>query len=294
MALLQVIVLAVVQGITEFLPISSTAHLILVPWLLGWQDPGLTFNVVLHAGTLVAVLVYFARVWVALFAGALRSALRPLGLGPASGVAALSSSAPLARERELQLSPYFLWLLVAATVPGAVAGYWLESYAESTFRSPLLIAGTLIGISLVMWLADRRPTLARGMETLRFKDALLIGAAQAVAILPGTSRAGITISTGLFRNLTREAAARFSFLLATPIIGGATLKKAFDIWEQGLPPGASVVDYAVGFVVSGVVGYAAIAFLLRYLQVRTLKIFVAYRLALGVIIVAVELLHSSN
>ncbi|MFB3153927.1 MAG: undecaprenyl-diphosphate phosphatase [Candidatus Acidiferrales bacterium] len=294
MALLQVIVLAVVQGITEFLPISSTAHLILVPWLLGWQDPGLTFNVVLHAGTLVAVLVYFARVWVTLFAGALRSALRPLGLGPASGVAALSSSAPLARERELQLSPYFLWLLVAATVPGAVAGYWLESYAESTFRSPLLIAGTLIGISLVMWLADRRPTLVRGMETLGFKDALLIGAAQAVAILPGTSRAGITISVGLFRNLTREAAARFSFLLATPIIGGATLKKAFDIWEQGLPPGASVVDYAVGFVVSGVVGYAAIAFLLRYLQVRTLKIFVAYRLALGVIILAVELLHSSN
>lgn len=294
MALLQVIVLAVVQGITEFLPISSTAHLILVPWLLGWQDPGLTFDVVLHAGTLVAVLVYFARVWVALFAGALRSALRPLGLGPARGVAALSSSDPLARERELQLSPYFLWLLVVATVPGAVAGYWLESYAESTFRSPLLIAGTLIGISLVMWLADRRPTLARGMETLGFKDALLIGAAQAVAILPGTSRAGITISAGLFRNLTREAATRFSFLLATPIIGGATLKKAFDIWEQGLPPGASVVDYAVGFVVSGVVGYAAIAFLLRYLQVRTLKIFVAYRLVLGVIILAVELLHSSN
>ena len=294
MALLQVIVLAVVQGITEFLPISSTAHLILLPWLLGWQDPGLTFNVVLHAGTLVAVLVYFARVWVALFAGALRSALRPLGLGPARGVAALSSPDPLALERELQLSPYFLWLLVAATVPGAVAGYWLESYAESTFRSPLLIAGTLIGISLVMWLADRRPALARGMETLGFKDALLIGAAQAVAILPGTSRAGITISAGLFRNLTREAAARFSFLLATPIIGGATLKKAFDIWEQGLPSGASVVDYAVGFVVSGVVGYAAIAFLLRYLQVRTLKIFVAYRLVLGVIILAVEFLHSSN
>ena len=115
-----------------------------------------------------------------------------------------------------------------------------------------------------------------------------------MAILPGTSRAGITISAGLFRNLTREAAARFSFLLATPIIGGATLKKAFDIWEQGLPPGASLVDYAVGFVVSGVVGYAAIAFLLRYLQVRTLKIFVAYRLALGVIILVVELLHSSN
>lgn len=271
MTLLQAIVLAGVQGLTEFLPISSTAHLILVPWLLGWQDPGLTYDVALHAGTLLAVLAYFARAWVGL-------------LGSLFGY---SSPASEGDERRL------LGLILLATVPGALAGYLLEGYAESAFRSPLLLAAMLAGVALLMWVADRRAPLTRTMNRLGVGDALLIGLAQAVAVVPGTSRAGITIAAGLFRNMTRESAARFSFMLATPIIGGATLKKGLEIWEQGFPRGASATDFAAGFLVSALVGYAAIAFLLRYLQVRTLKIFVAYRLALGVIILAIEFLRST-
>jgi undecaprenyl-diphosphatase len=151
----------------------------------------------------------------------------------------------------------------------------------------------LMSIAVLMWLADRRQTLVRGAETVNLADGLTIGLAQALAIIPGTSRAGITITAGLFRNLTREAAARFSFMLATPLIAGATLKKGLDIWLHGLPPGTDTTAFAVGFVVAGLTGYAAIAFLLRYLQVRTLKIFVVYRLVLGGIILAIELLRST-
>ena len=270
MSLLEAIVLAIVQGVTEFLPISSTAHLVLVPWLFGWTDPGLTYDVALHAGTLLAVLAYFARDWLAMLASLLKGGRSDSGV-----------------------DGRLLGIILVATVPGGAAGYFLESYAETTFRSPVLIVVMLMGVAGLMWLADRRPGLGRGVASVTLADGIIIGAAQALAIIPGTSRAGITITAGLFRNLTREAAARFSFMLATPIIGGATLKKGLDIWQQGLPAGASPADFAVGFVVSAVTGYAAIAFLLRYLQVRTLKIFVVYRLVLGGIILAVELLRSN-
>jgi undecaprenyl-diphosphatase len=288
--MLQVIVLAIVQGVTEFLPISSTAHLILVPWLAGWQDQGLTFDVALHAGTLLALLVYFAREWWAMLTDLVR---RVVGGRRAVGNpdTAPSLAHPLPRTSEARLA--LLGILVMATIPGALAGYFLEQYAETTFRSPLLIAGQMLLITGVMWLADRRQTLVKKMESVGLGDGLLIGLAQAVAVVPGTSRSGITISMGLFRNLTRESAARFSFLLSTPIIGGAALLKGYEVWRQGWPTGASAADFAVGAVVSAVVGYAAIAFLLRYLQARTLKIFIAYRLVLGVIILAVEFLHSS-
>lgn len=272
MSLFQAIVLAVVQGLTEFLPISSTAHLILVPWLFGWHDPGLAYDVALHAGTLVAVLAYFLRDWLAM--------ARALLFGSATG----------ADQGQRRL----LGLLILATVPGALAGYFLEDYAASVFRSPALVAAALMAVALLMWAADRRSQLTRGVGSVGLGDALLIGAAQAVAIVPGTSRSGITIAAGLCRDMTRESAARFSFLLATPIIAGATLLEGKEILAQGLPPGTAVRDFAVGFAVSALVGYAAIAFLLRYLQVRTLKIFVAYRLALGAIILAIEFLRSSG
>ncbi len=271
MTLFQAIVLAVVQGLTEFLPISSTAHLILVPWLFGWQDPGLTYDVALHAGTLLAVLLYFIRTWWEM-------------------VLALLGRAPTRPEAG---SGRLLGLIALGTVPAGLAGYFLEPYAETVFRAPALVAMALIAVAVLMWVADRRPALTRTVSGLTLADTLTIGVAQAVAIVPGTSRAGITIAAGLFRNLSREGAARFSFMLATPIIGGATLKKAVEVWGVGFPPGLTVTDFVVGVVVSAVVGYAAIAFLLRYLQVRTLKIFVAYRLALGGIILAVEFLRSS-
>jgi len=186
-----------------------------------------------------------------------------------------------------------LLILAVSTVPAGLAGLFLEDYAESLFRSPVLIAMMLMAVAGLMWLADSRTQLERKLESIDFADGLIIGAAQALAVIPGTSRAGITITAGLFRNLNREAAARFSFLLATPVIGGAALKKAYDLWQGGWPAGISGFDFAVGMAVSAAVGYGAIAFLLRYLQVRTLKIFIAYRLALGVIILGVELLRSS-
>lgn len=282
MTLVQAIGLAVVQGLTEFLPISSTAHLILVPWFIGWQDPGLTYDVVLHAGTLLAVFTYFARTWWALLMALLfrmRDLCRPQ---PAR-------SNPPTDSMDVALNFDLLRALAVGTLPAAFAGYYLESLAESAFRSPALIAVMLIGVAVLMWAVDRRVTLTRTMETVRFKDALTIGMAQAVAIIPGTSRAGITIVAGLYRDLTRESAARFSFLLATPIIAGATLKKGLELVKLGLPPGVAGTDFAVGFVVSAIVGFAAIAFLVRYLQDRTLKIFVAYRLVLGALILLTEL-----
>lgn len=282
MTLVQAIGLAVVQGLTEFLPISSTAHLILVPWFIGWQDPGLTFDVVLHAGTLLAVFAYFARTWWALL-GALLVRLRNLCWPQPA------HSNPPIGAMDVALNVDLLRALAVGTLPAAFAGYYLESLAESAFRSPVLIAGMLIGVAVLMWAVDRRVTLTRTMETVGFKDALTIGMAQAVAIIPGTSRAGITIVAGLYRDLTRESAARFSFLLATPIIAGATLKKGLELVKLGLPPGVSGTDFAVGFVVSAIVGFAAIAFLVRYLQDRTLKIFVAYRLVLGALILLTEL-----
>ncbi len=299
MTLIQAIVLAIVQGVTEFLPISSTAHLVLVPWLLGWADQGLTFDVALHAGTLVAVLAYFAREWYSIVRDSLlmlgqtiydRVPTKLLVPGPSGQLE------PVELERlppKVEANAAFLQVVALATVPGALAGYFLESYAESAFRSPALIAAMLIGVAGLMWMADRRPTLLRSADSITLTDGLIIGFAQAVAVIPGTSRAGITIAAGLFRNLTREAAARFSFMLATPIIGGAALKKGVDVWQQGLPPGFTPADFLVGFAVSAITGYAAIWFLLRYLQVRTLKIFVAYRLVLGGIILAVEFLRST-
>ncbi|MGH9777034.1 MAG: undecaprenyl-diphosphate phosphatase, partial [Candidatus Acidiferrales bacterium] len=218
----------------------------------------------------VAVLAYFAREWI----------------GMAASVFGGASVAPGVDRR-------LLGIILAATVPGGLAGYFLESYAESAFRSPVLIAAMLMGVAGLMWIADRRRTLLRSADSITLADGLIIGLAQALAVVPGTSRAGITITAGLFRNLTREAAARFSFMLATPIIGGAALKKGLDVWQQGLPPGFTPADLLVGFVVSAVTGYVAIWFLLRYLQVRTLKIFIAYRLVLGAIILAVEFLHSA-
>jgi len=272
MTLLQAIVLAVIQGLTEFLPISSMAHLVLLPWLFAWEDPGLTYDIALHAGTLLALLVYFARTWLAM--------LLAVVSGQATGLEALGD---VKQPRRL------LALVALATIPAALAGYWLESYAETLFRAPRLVAAALLLVTLVMWLADQLPGLVKNLNNIEFGDAVTVGVAQAVAIVPGTSRAGITIAAGMFRGLDRATAARFSFLLATPIIAGASMQKAAEISLQGLPAQVPVVELAVGFVVSALVGLAAIHFLLRFLQRHTLKIFVAYRTVLAIIIIFVEL-----
>jgi undecaprenyl-diphosphatase len=276
MTLFQAIVLAVVQALTEFLPISSTAHLYLFPWLLGWPDPGLTYTIAVHAGTLVAVVLYFLRTWLAL--GLCGLGLRyPPGAGP----------------HDVRAARRMFWYIVAGTIPAAIAGYLLESDIETTFRSPYLMASMLIGIAGLMWLAEeyaRRRGAARTMESLSLGDAVTIGAAQAVALVPGVSRSGITIVAGLFRGMTREAAARFTFLLSTPIIAGAAAKRFLDLRHATFADDA-LLTLAAGAVVSAVSGYLVIAFLLRYLQTHTLKIFIYYRIALGIVVLSLAFLQ---
>ncbi len=266
MPIVQVVVLALIQGITEFLPISSTAHLIVAPWLLGWQDPGLTFDVALHVGTLVAVVAYFFRTWLQIVAH---------GFGIRYG-----------EDEMLRQNPRLLWLLAAGTVPAGVIGFLFEKQAESSLRSPILIGAMMILIGVVMWIGERVGSRQRNLGAISFADSLAIGSAQALAVVPGVSRSGITITAGLFRNLDRVAAARFSFLLATPIIAGAAAKKLYEVLKHGGIPVEMHIPFAVGILVSGISGLAVIAFFLRYLQRHSLNFFIYYRIVFGIIVIA--------
>jgi undecaprenyl-diphosphatase len=274
MPLYQVAVLAVVQGITEFLPISSTAHLVLFPWFFGWRDPGLTFDIALHVGTLAAVVLYFARTWIRVLALAVGRPSRPVH--------------PTDPDADLYRNPRLLWFLVAATVPGGVAGLIFQEQVETTLRSPYVIAVMMIGIGLLLWWAEKTAALKKDMGRLTLADSLTIGTAQALALVPGTSRSGITIAAALFRGLDRTAAARFSFLLSTPILAGACLKAAVDLLGAGIAPEMRL-PFAAGILLSGLTGYFAIAFLLRYLQSNTLKIFIWYRIICGIMILALAI-----
>jgi undecaprenyl-diphosphatase len=272
MPLLHAVILALVQAATEFLPVSSTAHLILVPWLLGWKDHGLLFDIALHLGTLLAVLLYFVKTWIRLMFLAVGRKVLPPGPGDP--------------DHDLDANPKLFWYLVAATFPAGIAGMLLKDYVESVFRSPLIIGFMLIAVGLVLAWAERVGTFRRDLGQISLQDAMLIGFAQAVALVPGTSRSGITISAALFRGVNRPAAARFSFLLSSPIILGAAAKTALDVWEQGGIPPEMYTAFLVGIAVSAVAGYAVIAFFIRYLQVRTLRIFIYYRIVFGIIVLA--------
>ena len=284
MPIFQAIILGIVQGATEFLPVSSSGHLIILPWLLGWQDPGLTFDVALHAGTLLAVLVYFGPQWIRIFRAAFGGKVRvaKIFLDPPGGKPAWSQAEmddAVSRERRL------LWLLVAATIPGAIAGALLEKHADTTFRNPLLIAVMMILVGLVMWAAERVGSFRKRLADIGWGEAMTIGVSQAFAIVPGVSRSGSTIAAGLFCGMTREAAARFSFLLSTPIIAGAALLKAHHLIKEPLPR-EMYMPFAAGFVVSALVGFAAIAALMRYLHSHSLKLFIVYRVVFGIIVLA--------
>ncbi len=263
MTILQAIVLGALQGATEFLPISSSAHLILAPWLFGWPDQGLTFDVVLHAGTLVAILSFFWREWLEMITGLVRFTHSAGG-----------------RDRS---SSRLLFLLICGTVPAGVAGFLAEHAVETRLRHPLILSFTLISVALLLWLAERLARKERSLEALSLTDTLTVGAAQALALVPGTSRSGITIAAGLFRGLTREAAARFSFLLSAPIIAGAVLKKILELRHSGISV-AERLPLLFGFLASVIVGYLTIKYLLRYLQNNTLNVFIYYRIFLGIII----------
>ncbi len=254
----QGVTLGLVQGVTEFLPVSSSGHLILVPYVFGWPDQGLAVDAALHLGTLAALLAYFRRELTGLVTGAL--------------------------SRRVAL------LVLAATIPGGVAGLAFGRLVETRLRAPLLIAASTGVWALVMWLADRRargrPTEAgEPLERVTWGQAIGVGIAQALALIPGTSRSGITITAGLFGGLDRATAARLSFLLGIPITGGAGLVKALHLARGGLPPGDGG-PVAVALLASFASGWLAVWFLVGYLRRRSLTPFVVYRLALMLAIVA--------
>ena len=286
MPIYQAVVLAIVQGLAEFIPISSSGHLIIVRRLLGWNELSpaheLTFDVALHFGTLLSVLFYFRRTWIQIVRAALG--------GKVVRFSETSASDENLTAEEKREERWLLWFLAVATIPGAIAGKLLEHSAEDYFREHIyLIAGALIVVALLMWWAEKAGRLTKPLTQVRLLDAILIGCAQATALIPGVSRSGSTITAGLFRNMTREAAVRFSFLLSTPIIAGAALLKAHELRKEGLPPGMHT-PFLVGVVVSAIVGYAAIAWLIRYLQANTLKIFVIYRIIAGVVVIGLAIL----
>lgn len=258
---LQAIVLALVQGLTEFLPISSSAHLILAPWLMDWPDQGLAFDVVVHLGTLTAVCVYFRKDLVAIVL--------------AMGIPSRSHLNPIAARTG--------WFIILATIPVGLVGLAAKDWVGTAGRNPTLIGVTSILFGLLLWWADRAGKRQRPDTVIGIKDALLIGMAQAVALIPGVSRSGVTMTAGLFLGLTREGAARFSFLLSVPVIvlsGGLML---IELVQTGVAI-HSAMPLLLGFVVSAISAYLCIKFLLIYLERHGMGVFVAYRIFLGITI----------
>lgn len=283
---LQALVLGVVQGLTEFLPISSSAHLILVPWLLGWQNnviSSLPFDVALHIGTLIAVLAYFAQDWVRLIR---------------AGVASLVERR-IGDDADRRLA----WLILLGSIPGAVVGALAESKVEEVFHAPdtpltrtavIAMAVIIALLGLALYAAERAARHLKTLEQIGLPDALAIGLAQALAIFPGVSRSGATITAGLFLGLKREVAARFSFLLGAPIIAGAGLKSLYDVYRETQTQALGASDlffYLVGFVAAVVSGFLTIRFLLRFLQHNSTDVFVYYRLAMAAFIVVLALVR---
>lgn len=270
MSILQAIVLGIVQGLTEFLPVSSSAHLIFIPMLLNWPQPGLAFDMALHLGTLVAVVTYFRR---DLFNMALAL---PRGL---------LSGRPLADPHSR-----LAILVLIGCLPAAVAGLLLEKSIEHHFysddgvrQSLVVIALAMIGLALLLALVERYAKRDRTLEKANWRDAVVIGLAQTLALIPGVSRSGSTITAGLGVGLDRPAAARYSFLMGTPLILAAALKQIYNVWRDGATLGDGLV-FGVGFAISAVVGYGCIRFLLRYLQTHSNAVFIGYRIVIGVLL----------
>lgn len=284
--LFQAIFLGIIQGLTEFLPISSSAHLILIPWLLGWDNAvisSLPFDVALHIGTLISVLVFFASDWVRLIrAGFASIAERKIGADP---------------DRRLA------WFILIGSIPGALVGALAESKVEEIFHAPNepLLQSAVIAIALVMaflgvflFIAERVAKHIRSLDQVNIKDTLIVGAAQALAIFPGVSRSGATITAGLFLGLKRDDAARFSFLLGAPIIAGAGLKSVYDLYQEsqaGALGSGDLFIYLVGFVASAVTGFLTIKYLLRYLRTNSTDIFVYYRWVLAAFLIIIALVR---
>ena len=262
MTVFQAIVLGILQGLAEFLPISSSAHLSLAPLLFGWEDPGLAFDVSLHLGTLTAVLWYFRREWVALVRAA----------------ASIVANRAVRTDDERQVV-----FLVIATIPGAIGGLLLEDLAETVFRAPVLTAVMLIVAGALLWAADRFAPHDRPIAGMRARDALLIGLAQVCALIPGVSRSGSTMIAGRFLRFDRPSAAVFSFLMSMPITAAAAVLKVPEAVREG---GVSA-PLVAGILASGISGWLAISVLLKYLARHSFGVFAIYRLVLGLVVLGV-------
>jgi len=266
-------VLGIVQGLTEFLPISSSAHLILVPWLLGWKPERIIFDVSLHVGTALAILAYFWKDWLTLA----REMITGLVSGEPFGNA----------ERKLA------WYIIVGTLPAAVLGALFEKRVETELRSPIIIVGTLVVLGIVLYISELRGRRTRTLRDLNWGDSIWIGLSQALALIPGVSRSGITISTALLRDVDRPSAARFSFLLATPVIVGAGMLEGWRLFKAagsgglaaiGVSGGSADSDWAiliVGIACAAITGVFCIGLFLRYLQTKTFVPFVIYRIVLA-------------
>ena len=270
--IIQALVMGIVQGLTEFLPDSSSGHLIIVPWLFGWTDPFLTslaFSVMLHLGTLIALLVYFRHDWLRLI---------PAGLATI-------------RDRSFNGDPdrKLAWLLVAATIPAAIVGALFSDFFETQVREIGLVAVTLVVGGVILWIADHVGPQTKTVDDVTFPVAVGIGAAQTIALVPGISRSGISISAGRFAGLDRESAARFAFLMATPITAGAILFEGRKLVTGEAGVAVELVPLIVGLVASLVSGVIAIRFMLGYLRTRSLDVFVLYRFILAAVVLIVWL-----
>jgi undecaprenyl-diphosphatase len=274
MPIYQAVILAIIQGLTEFLPVSSSAHLALAPWLFGWQDPGLTFDIALHLGTLLAIAVYFFRDWIQIVAN---------GIG-----------VRVAGDPELDRTPKLFWYLVGGTIPVGIAGLIFHKQAESTWRHPAIIATMLILVAILMIVAEKTARPHKRLDEITPTDAAVIGLAQALAVVPGTSRSGITIAAGLFRNIDRSTAARFSFLLSAPAIAAAAAKSFWDLLKHGGIAPDLRLPFIVGVIVSALTGAVVIGFLLNYLRRHGLWFFIYYRIVFGIIVIALATFFRYN
>lgn len=280
MSFLEAIILGITQGLTEFLPISSSGHLIIVPWLFGWESPGLAFDAALHLGTLVAVFTYFWRDIVAM--------IKAIPIALRRRTALLR---PSDQDDEQTVYARLGLLIVIGSIPGGIIGLLLQDRIDDFFHSStnesraiVFIAIMLAVFAVILWIADRVGKEIRPLQAIRLPDALTIGLAQAVALMPGVSRSGITLTAGLFRDLKRADAARFSFLLGIPLVTLAGLKGVSDLLQAD-PSGAEMTRIAAGMLASGISGFLAISFLLRYLQTSSTTIFVIYRLIASAVLI---------
>ena len=268
MTVLQSIVLGITQGITEFLPISSSGHLILIPAIFGWELQDLSFDVALHLGTAIAVLLFFWRDWFDM--------IKAFKLDVIDFIAGKTRDI-----NKLRRGSVGLFTIVIVSIPVGIAGVMLENQVEQLFRSPILVALMLIIVSIFMYVADNYSESNKSDKEIGFMDSLVISLSQIVALFPGSSRSGMSISTGLFRGLTREKAAKFSFLLATPIILGASIVKLPDLFSAS---SEQIQVILIGLATSFITGIISIKWLLSFLRNRSLKVFVVYRILLGVVI----------